>query len=58
MTALDTDERLKPGFFANQIRTNFRNLCRMEGREAARETAAQIIADELNRTADTRKDAR
>ena len=42
---------LRDGFFANQIRTNFRNLSRMIGFDRARETVAVIINSEAERTA-------
>jgi len=37
------------GFFARQIRTNFRNLIRMVGFDRAREVIAEIINDEAER---------
>lgn len=37
------------GFFARQIRTNFRNLIRMVGFDRAREVIAGIINDEAER---------
>ena len=40
------------GFFARQIRTNFRNLIRMIGFDRARVVIAEIINDEAERKAD------
>lgn len=37
------------GYFANQIRTNFRNLTRMVGFDRARETVAGIVNSEAER---------
>lgn len=42
-------DRLHDGFFARQIRTNFRILVRMIGFDRARETVAEIINDEADR---------
>ena len=44
-------DTLRDGFFANQIRTNFRNLVRMVGFEAARASVAGIVNDEAERKA-------
>lgn len=44
-------DALRDGFFANQIRTNFRNLVRMVGFDAARASVAGIINDEAERKA-------
>lgn len=51
------DERLRDGFFANQIKSNYRNLRRMIGFEAARQIAFDIIADDERRTTTERKEA-
>lgn len=45
-----TDDDLREGFFAHQVRTNFRNLCRMIGFERARAVIAEIILSEDERT--------
>lgn len=49
MDGAEQRDDLRDGFFANQIRTNFRNLSRMIGFEAARETVAGIINMEAER---------
>lgn len=36
-----------PGYVTYNIRTNFRDLCRMVGKEAARQQIAEIINDEF-----------
>ena len=49
--AVPSEDRLQSGFFARQIRTNFRNLCRMVGFDEARAIAAEILASEADRRA-------
>lgn len=44
-----TVDRLQDGFFARQIRTNFRNLIRLIGFERARAAVAEIINSEAER---------
>lgn len=43
------DEQLHDGFFARQIKTNFRILIRMIGFDRARATVAEIINSESER---------
>lgn len=38
-----------PGFLEYQLRTNFRDLCRLIGKEAARQEVADIINAEFER---------
>lgn len=51
MSAVAADDKLRDGFFARQVRTNFRNLCRLVGFQKAREIVAEIINAEAERTA-------
>lgn len=50
MTIRANTETPHDGFFARQIRVNFRILIRMIGFERARATVAEIINSEVERT--------
>ncbi len=52
MTMREQTETPHDGFFARQIRVNFRILIRMIGFERARATVAEIINSEAERKAD------
>lgn len=43
------DERFGAGYLEYSIRTNFRDLCRLIGKEAARQEIAEIVNAEFER---------
>jgi hypothetical protein len=47
----DAPDGYGPGFIEYQIRTNFRDLCRLIGKEAARQEIAEIVNAEFDRRA-------